>query len=198
MPRTATLVLLLFLNAGQASAATGVWSPIGPMGGVITAIAIDRSAPRTVYTGTETGLVFKSLDGGGSWMEISSGLPNVSPVSALAIDPAAPATLYAGSFGIYKSTDGGCAGSRRVPAPSTLPPTGSCSCKSSAMGIPGRRASQGRPGVPTHPAGQGPSRSAPCARHQAGEPASPLARQDEPAGPATPPNPAGLYSATCQ
>jgi hypothetical protein len=98
--RTAILVMLLFLNAGQASAATGVWSPIGPMGGVITAIAVDGSAPRTIYAGTETGLIFKSLDGGAGWKEISTGLPDVSQVWALVIDPAAPA---------YRSTNGGAA-----------------------------------------------------------------------------------------
>ena len=62
----------------------------------VYALAIDPSAPATLYAGTYGGGVFKSSDGGGSWTAINTGLTD--PLfSALAIDPSAPGTLYAGT-----------------------------------------------------------------------------------------------------
>jgi len=80
----------------------------------IVALAIDPRTPDTVYAGTSgynTGFegrgVFKSTDGGSSWVAINTGL-NHPDVRALAIDPQAPNTLYAATNGgVYKSTDGG-------------------------------------------------------------------------------------------
>ncbi len=58
--------------------------------------------------------VFRSLDGGVTWMQLLNGLPNMSATD-LAFQPDNPAILYAGighifgdpTNGIYKSTDGG-------------------------------------------------------------------------------------------
>jgi len=51
--------------------------------------------------------VRKSTDGGTTWADASSGLPNI-PVNALAFDPVAPNTIWAGTdVGVYISTDGG-------------------------------------------------------------------------------------------
>src|SRR5207245_4854736 len=62
--------------------------------------------PTTLYAGTDVG-VFKSIDGGGSWGAVNTGLP-ASSVNVLTIDPQMPATLYAGTdVGVSKSTDGG-------------------------------------------------------------------------------------------
>jgi photosystem II stability/assembly factor-like uncharacterized protein len=75
----------------------------------IYAIAIDPSAPATLYAGTWGGGVFKTTNGGTSWTAVNSGFTDPY-VLALAIDPSTPATLYAGTyFGVYvfKSTDGG-------------------------------------------------------------------------------------------
>jgi hypothetical protein len=70
-------------------------------------LAIDPSAPATLYAGTSGGGVFKSTDAGGNWIAINSGLTN-TVVSALAIDPSNMATLYAGTEGgVFKSTNGG-------------------------------------------------------------------------------------------
>ena len=81
----------------------------------MSALAIDPSAPATLYAGTGGG-VFKSTNGGGSWTAINAGLIT-SSVHALAIDPSAPATLYAGtSGGVFKSTNGGEAGRPSTPA----------------------------------------------------------------------------------
>jgi photosystem II stability/assembly factor-like uncharacterized protein len=83
-----------------------VWSPLGPFGGTIHAVAIDLNNPATVYAGTRTG-VWKTTDGGATWMASSTGLTDFW-VRALAIDPSAPETLYAAtSVKSFKSTDGG-------------------------------------------------------------------------------------------
>ena len=89
----------------------GSWSPIntGLTAFLVNALAIDPSAPATLYAGTDPGFdydftgVFKSTDGGANWRQSL-----YASVLALAIDPSAPATLYAGTFGgVFKSTNGG-------------------------------------------------------------------------------------------
>jgi photosystem II stability/assembly factor-like uncharacterized protein len=81
----------------------------------VSALAIDPETPATVYAGTsldaETergGGVFKSTNGGRSWMSMTSGLGRPD-VEALAIDPSASETVYAGTDegGVFKTTDGG-------------------------------------------------------------------------------------------
>jgi photosystem II stability/assembly factor-like uncharacterized protein len=82
---------------------------------VITALAIDPTAPGTLYAGTDPLMgpfmgVFKTTNSGGSWSSVNTGLPAAPTVAvqALAIDPAAPATVYAAlERGVYKTTDGG-------------------------------------------------------------------------------------------
>jgi len=89
----------------------GVWTPIGPKGRRILALAIDPQRPTTLYAGTDGG-VYKSTDGGANWQAINTGLTNLG-VNALAIDPRTPTTLYAGTAG------GGVF--RLVQAPGTTP-----------------------------------------------------------------------------
>ena len=47
---------------------------------------------------TQSGGVFNSTNGGASWHELNSGLPNLA-VKSLAIDPHTPAIIYAGTYG---------------------------------------------------------------------------------------------------
>ena len=106
------LPFLILLLAAPALAATGRWSPLGPDGGTVTALAVDPVNSRTVYAATQEGEgVFKSRDGGETWSPSGMGLPKTPGYSVfcLAIHPGRPAILYAGtlSFGMYKSTDGG-------------------------------------------------------------------------------------------
>ncbi|HTM51659.1 MAG TPA: hypothetical protein VL285_23350 [Bryobacteraceae bacterium] len=72
-------------------------------------LAIDRQNPSTIYARAviaESGLLFKSTNGGASWTAVNSGLPN--NVTALAIDPRNSSTVYAGTgSGVFRSTDGG-------------------------------------------------------------------------------------------
>ena len=87
----------------------GYWNPINtglevPLPGMsilarnIKSLAIDRSAPATVYAGTANAGVFKSANGGTGWRLLPTGLASVD-VPSLAIDPGNPAHLYAGTVG---------------------------------------------------------------------------------------------------
>jgi photosystem II stability/assembly factor-like uncharacterized protein len=100
-------------NRGLATGAVGAFNETVDTN--VAALAIDPSAPETIYAGTGDG-VFKSTDGGESWTARNEGLTATEPytglpyrlVSAIAIDPTAPATLYAGTIrGVFKSVDGG-------------------------------------------------------------------------------------------
>ncbi|HUM02031.1 MAG TPA: PKD domain-containing protein [Thermoanaerobaculia bacterium] len=113
------LVIGTSFLATAAHAGEGVWTSGGPYVEYLMALAIDPSAPATLYAGTWGAGVFKSTNGGGSWTAINAGL-TYPHVGALAIDPSAPATLYASNFhvygganagvdgaGVFKSTNGG-------------------------------------------------------------------------------------------
>lgn len=87
-------------------AQSGVWTAKGPAGQEVLALAIDPLTPTTLYAGTRTGGVFKSIDAGENWTAVNNGLPSAF-VGALVIDPRTPTTLYGMSLGIVKTVDGG-------------------------------------------------------------------------------------------
>jgi photosystem II stability/assembly factor-like uncharacterized protein len=103
--------------AHPANAGIDVWTSSGLAGIYVRSLAFDASAlyagtGRWFGDGTAIGEVYKSTDGGISW--ISANMGSRDPVTALAIDPSLPDTLYAGIYhsvgsagGILKSTDGG-------------------------------------------------------------------------------------------
>jgi photosystem II stability/assembly factor-like uncharacterized protein len=94
----------------------------GPAGGSIRALAMAPSNPSTIYAGADvlfdalaqtfeqkrSGSVFKTTNGGQSWIAVSNGLPD-APVQSLAVDPNNPDTAYAAihANGIFKTVDGG-------------------------------------------------------------------------------------------
>lgn len=119
--RCALLSVLLGSAALAARAGENRWTPIGPYGAPIYAIAVDPQAPGTLYAGTLHG-IFKSTDGAKTWgfsgqgltsrfLPGTPGLVSTFPptVQALAIDPTSPATIYAGTSdgGVFRSTDRG-------------------------------------------------------------------------------------------
>jgi len=61
-------------GAGIIRADSERWTNIGPFTGGVLAVAIDPSAPGTIYAGTHGAGVFKSTDGGASWTASNSGL----------------------------------------------------------------------------------------------------------------------------
>jgi photosystem II stability/assembly factor-like uncharacterized protein len=104
--------------ARPAAAGTGVWTPLGPEGGSVWALAVDPAVANAVYAGTRNG-VFKSTDAGATWTAASKGLgPAGVWVRSLAVTAEA---VYAGTEanGVYKSTDGG---AKWTPASNGLPP----------------------------------------------------------------------------
>jgi photosystem II stability/assembly factor-like uncharacterized protein len=99
-------VLTLLTAALPAMSGVGIWTPVGPYGGIVRALAVDPAAPDTLYAGAGLG-IFKSTDRGETWTVASRGLGTLgAEVVAFA---AAPGVLYAGTrdSGVFKSTDGG-------------------------------------------------------------------------------------------
>lgn len=86
----------------------------GPLGLFVSNIIVDPRNPQVVYqsrSGFSGSLpahnVRKSIDGGTTWNDAASGLPDI-PVNGIAFDPAFPNQLWAGTdVGMYLSTDGG-------------------------------------------------------------------------------------------
>jgi len=86
----------------------------GPLGLFVSNIIVDPRNSQIVYqsrSGFSSALpahnVRKSIDGGTTWNDASSGLPDI-PVNAIAFDPAFPGQLWAGTdVGMYLSMDGG-------------------------------------------------------------------------------------------
>ena len=76
-------------------------------------VAIDPSNGQVFYAGAEDGYVYKSIDGGDSWIQsgVTTGTPDIL---ALVIDPTNTQAIYAGASsssssngGVFRSTNGG-------------------------------------------------------------------------------------------
>jgi photosystem II stability/assembly factor-like uncharacterized protein len=83
-------------------------------------------APGVMYAGAATGGLWKSTNGGATWVNMEVGLPLLG-ISDIGIDPQNPAIIYLGTgdrdhgdgpgFGVIKSTDGGLSFSQLVVDP---------------------------------------------------------------------------------
>ncbi len=98
------------------------WVFEGPLntGGRISALAMHPADIQTIYAGAASGGIFKSGDGGSSWIPIFDEEVNLS-IGDIAIADSDPSVLYVGTgeanagggsmaydgYGIYKSDDGG-------------------------------------------------------------------------------------------
>jgi photosystem II stability/assembly factor-like uncharacterized protein len=90
-----------------------------PRGGRVVAVAGHPTERNTFYFGACAGGVWKTLDGGTYWENISDGQLGSSAIGAIAVSTADPNVIYAGTGeatirgdvswgdGFYKSTDGG-------------------------------------------------------------------------------------------
>ena len=91
------------------------WAPSnqGMLDYVITALAIDPTDPQVIYAGGDFGELFKSIDGGQTWYNLTENLygqPNMpgGKIAGIAIDPSDPArVLVVGGYGIWYTLDGG-------------------------------------------------------------------------------------------
>src|SRR5579862_2812290 len=93
----------LGLNHGVAKSTDGLnWTMLPPMNNLnVQSLAIDRSSVPIVYAGTNTATnpgVWKSADGGQTWANVNSGLPNGS-VFFLAVDITVNSTIYVAEAG---------------------------------------------------------------------------------------------------
>lgn len=107
-------VALALLLAGRFASAQWVQTN-GPYGGDVRCFAMvpsgDGGGKPTIYVGTYCGGVFRSTDGGSTWVAVNNGLTHPA-INALAVTPGAggPGTAYifAGTCGgVFRSSDGG-------------------------------------------------------------------------------------------
>lgn len=130
------LALTLFLTPVEAGAAStgpeapGLFDPelfeslrfrnIGPFrGGRSTAVTGVADDPLTFYMGTTGGGVWKTVDGGGSWRNLSDEFFGAASIGAVTVAPSDPNVIYVGTGsacprgnvspgdGVYRSTDAG-------------------------------------------------------------------------------------------
>ncbi|MCO5177034.1 MAG: glycosyl hydrolase [Thermomicrobiales bacterium] len=96
------------------------WRQAGPFrGGRSVAVAGHTSQPMTYYFGACSGGVWKTEDGGASWLNVSDGYFRTASVGAVAVAESAPNVVYAGmgescirgnvshGDGVYRSDDAG-------------------------------------------------------------------------------------------
>src|SRR5215471_17181281 len=96
------------------------WRLIGPFrGGRVVAVAGDPNERGTFYFGSTGGGVWKTIDAGLSWRNVSDGFLKRASVGAVAVAPSDPNVLYAGmgescirgnvshGDGVYRSSDAG-------------------------------------------------------------------------------------------
>ncbi|HKG97744.1 MAG TPA: hypothetical protein VKA97_08015, partial [Pyrinomonadaceae bacterium] len=111
-------------GAGDGSASTsgalGTWQSLGPgnVGGRTRALVIDPVNPDVMYAAGVAGGVWKTTNGGTSWLPLNDFLANIA-VTCMAFDPSNPGTIYAGTgegyfnvgavrgAGMFKTTDAG-------------------------------------------------------------------------------------------
>jgi photosystem II stability/assembly factor-like uncharacterized protein len=102
-------VAVAVLFSGAAMAGAGAWTSEGPFGGKVYRLYVNPASPSVLYAATRGG-IFRSNDGGVSWLRKEAGLTgSVSYTYALGMDAEAPGTLWVvDSFGhVNRSTDGG-------------------------------------------------------------------------------------------
>src|ERR1700726_70822 len=92
VPVLGALTMLAALAAARPAGASGAWQSIGPSGG-IASVTIDPSAPGALYAAAGPGL-FKTVDGGRTWLPADAGLPPTFAMGPVTVDPVSSATLY--------------------------------------------------------------------------------------------------------
>ena len=108
-PLSVVLFLGLVCAARVAMAGNNAWTGNGPYGGYVPDMAIAPSDHQTIYA-TDYLQVYKSTDGGASWIRFCTGAGGITSINVLAVDPSSASTVYAGTSnpgGVLKTTDGG-------------------------------------------------------------------------------------------
>jgi photosystem II stability/assembly factor-like uncharacterized protein len=109
-----------FQKSMRKQALGATWTFVGPsnIAGRVRVVKYHPTNPDIMYAGSASGGLFKSTNGGSSWMAMTDHLPTLA-IGHMAFDPVDPETIYIGtgegSFnwdrvygdGVYRSTDGG-------------------------------------------------------------------------------------------
>ena len=98
------LTMFTVMFAGQA---LGEWTTNGPAGLGINDIAMDPNNGNIVYVVGGTNAVYKSINGGASFIAYEGGILEDDDLQALAIDPNYPFVIYACGKYFYRSEDAG-------------------------------------------------------------------------------------------
>jgi photosystem II stability/assembly factor-like uncharacterized protein len=106
----------LALAALVATAQGQTWTPLGPPGGDVRALAADPSHPARIFLGTADGHIFGSEDSGAHWTLVGRASSRLDAViTAIVVDPQDGNVLFASSWtrdsaaggGVFRSIDGG-------------------------------------------------------------------------------------------
>lgn len=103
----------IFAGADQVlyvSSNSGVsWTPTSTLSSTVESLAVQPLTPTMVYAGTHSHGLWRSINGGTSWITATSGLPANAWITSIAIHPITPTILYAAvcSGQVYRSDDGG-------------------------------------------------------------------------------------------
>src|SRR3954470_288142 len=81
---------------GPAPLPNGPTSPVNSVSGRVTSIAVDPSDANLVYVGTANGGVWRSKDGGTTWVSLMDNADSQA-IGALALAPSDPSILYVGT-----------------------------------------------------------------------------------------------------
>jgi photosystem II stability/assembly factor-like uncharacterized protein len=102
-------LLLPLLVTGLATAPLAAdWTRIGPEGGSVDAVAAAPSRPSTLYAHLSSGRMFRSTDGGRSWVRINVSAFAFTDFLDLVVDPLVPARVFAlTGEGLFRSNNGG-------------------------------------------------------------------------------------------
>lgn len=106
------------LTAGSSSVKCPDAKEFSKLDDALTVIAVAPGDPRTIYTGSQAGVVSATSDGGTTWTRVDKAPLPGRWVSGIAIDPRDPRTVYAAFSGfddatpgapghVFRSSDGG-------------------------------------------------------------------------------------------
>jgi photosystem II stability/assembly factor-like uncharacterized protein len=86
---------------------TAHFERLGPFGGDVRSLLVDSRQPDTVYLGTSSGKIFKSVDGANSWTPLYPGIGrNGFVVDTLVQYPGEADHIYAGAWDLYSEGGG--------------------------------------------------------------------------------------------
>ena len=109
-------VLIVLWVSAAALAQAQAWTPLGPLGGDVRALATDPARPSRLFLGTADGHIFGSDDSGAHWTLLGRASSRLDAViTAIVVDPRDGNVLYASSWtrdaaaggGVFRSGDGG-------------------------------------------------------------------------------------------